>query len=666
MKKQIFLSDMFFKIILTLAVASVVGYFLYERLSVEQKGNTAAATAANADWQPQTTESNFKQQKQQQEALKNLDKAIKTSPQNSFAYLEKAALLMQAGKHKEALENYNKAISLDANNAGAYVNRAKASFMLGDFSGADKDLTRAIALNPQLAEAYYNRGVANLNMSKMQNAASDFARAQNLFARSKDKKNADDAAKAFRTVDDYIKSSKAAPATSQEQRQSLGKDPKKGATVKESPFLKGDTGTKYDTLKKQDDIFPSEQKSALLSELSSDNLKKRLEEFKANAYPKGVSGEAMPDFASSAAKIAQAVKEKQKQILPKTSIDYRVDAQDNMKKGDYKAAIESLDKAIALNPENADLYEERARANAATSNPQAAIADYTKALNINPKSGSALYNRAEQLSIMGDTKGALQDAASATQQFQADGNKQGELQAENLSNTLQGKLVKKEVTDTAAELLLKEGANAFASGDYNTAKEKFDALLKDYPRPELFYNRAITNAALGNTDAALKDYNAAINGNPNMVDAYIGAAGILTDQDKTEDARANLEKALNLSPDTPGPYKGLAAADIKDGNYENALKNIDKAIALDQQDPAPFFQRGMLYAQKEDLNKANSENISTYVDNYENALQDLTKSKQLAQIQGNIKLLNEITEMEKPLGDILKSLKDFKKQVGGQ
>jgi len=61
--------------------------------------------------------------------------------------------------------------------------------------------------------------------------------------------------------------------------------------------------------------------------------------------------------------------------------------------GDYKGAIDDYNKAIEINPKDADAYYNRGNAKDELNDYQGAIADYSKAIEINPQNVAAYNNR---------------------------------------------------------------------------------------------------------------------------------------------------------------------------------------------------------------------------------------------------------------------------------
>lgn len=82
--------------------------------------------------------------------------------------------------YDEAIADLNKAVKLFPDFAHAYYNRANLRALSGNLPEAYEDYTRAIELNPSFAEAYYNRGVVQIFMKDTRKGALDISKAGEL------------------------------------------------------------------------------------------------------------------------------------------------------------------------------------------------------------------------------------------------------------------------------------------------------------------------------------------------------------------------------------------------------------------------------------------------------------------------------------------------------
>lgn len=82
--------------------------------------------------------------------------------------------------YDEAISDLNKAIKLHPGFAYAYYNRANLYALSGMLPEAADDYTKAIELNPSFAEAYYNRGLLQIYMKDTRKGCLDISKAGEL------------------------------------------------------------------------------------------------------------------------------------------------------------------------------------------------------------------------------------------------------------------------------------------------------------------------------------------------------------------------------------------------------------------------------------------------------------------------------------------------------
>jgi tetratricopeptide (TPR) repeat protein len=161
-----------------------------------------------------------------------------------------------------------------------------------------------------------------------------------------------------------------------------------------------------------------------------------------------------------------------------TASDFVIESGEKYRKGDLQGAIADLDKAIAINPQYADAYNNRGLTYKALREYQKAIADYNKAIVLNPKLALAYTNR-------GMIYHALKDYPKAI----ADFNKAIEINANHIyAYNSRGNIY--------AEL--KEHPKAIA--DYTKAIE----INPEYANA--YFNRGNTYAELKEVPKAVADY----------------------------------------------------------------------------------------------------------------------------------------------------------------
>jgi len=100
-----------------------------------------------------------------------------------IAYQNRGMAYMQARKYDEALRDMNKAVRLSPGFATAYYNKALVHMYLEQYNESISSFNKAVSINPIFKNqektftiAYYNRGTIFLNQNKMDAAYSDFCK----------------------------------------------------------------------------------------------------------------------------------------------------------------------------------------------------------------------------------------------------------------------------------------------------------------------------------------------------------------------------------------------------------------------------------------------------------------------------------------------------------
>lgn len=83
-------------------------------------------------------------------------------------------------KINQALYDIEQAIKLSPANALLYYNKANILFQQRNYTEAISEYGRALSLNSNLAEAYYNRGLAHMRITHRNEAIADLSKAGEL------------------------------------------------------------------------------------------------------------------------------------------------------------------------------------------------------------------------------------------------------------------------------------------------------------------------------------------------------------------------------------------------------------------------------------------------------------------------------------------------------
>jgi tetratricopeptide (TPR) repeat protein len=255
----------------------------------------------------------------------------------------------------------------------------------GDYQGAIATFSKAIKLNPYLAEAYYRRGLAYFKTGNPHGAVFDYTEAlkhdrdrmEFYYARAFVRLELKNFSGALEDVQAAIRlNGKYAPAYQL-----------KGA-IEQKLTMKS---VAISSFKKAAELY--------LAEKDAENCRVCLQKIEQLQF----SALKPPENNSKAPVKMQSQEEILAQILQKAE------------KGDCAGAIQELDWAIQIDPQDARVYCCRGIVKSKMGDRQGAIADLNRALQLNPQNAIALRNRGKLRLQIGDCLGAMADLDKALQ-----------------------------------------------------------------------------------------------------------------------------------------------------------------------------------------------------------------------------------------------------------
>ncbi|MBE9036861.1 serine protease [aff. Roholtiella sp. LEGE 12411] len=232
--------------------------------------------------------------------------------------------------------------------------------------------------------------------------------------------------------------------------------------------------------------------------------------------------------------------------------DFYIQGGDKYDKGDFKGAIADYTKAIRLNPNYLNAYNNRGLARYSLGDNEGALSDFNQVLKINPKDADAYNNRGLARSVLGDRKGALADynqALKINPNYTLAYNNRG--------------IVRNNLED-------EKGALA----DFNQA-------LKINPNyAEAYAGRAISRYKLGDKQGAIADYTQALQIDPNLAPPYAGRGIARFELGDNKGAITDFNQALRLNPNFAPAYTGRGITRYTLGDKEGAIADLQKAANL--------------------------------------------------------------------------------------
>lgn len=294
--------------------------------------------------------------------------AISKNSQNYYAWCGLADTYRLDGNFEEALKAYDISVRQNPKEDLSVNNRGMLKIAMRDYPGAVRDLSESIKLKSNkfklsknslsdsnnLAGAYVNRGNANLFLKKYLAAQRDYDSAISI-------NNMDPVTFANRSVtkivlNDYIRAE-------MDINSALKLDPNNPIAI----YNRG-----------------------LILIKSKDSLMAMAEFQKANNISPGIYNFykelGISEYVFNPADISGIPSDESVAIIVNKAV---AKAQNN----DFKGALADLDKAIAMEPKNGIIWDNRANVKVSLKDFNGAIADFSKALELNPNDAEAYLNR---------------------------------------------------------------------------------------------------------------------------------------------------------------------------------------------------------------------------------------------------------------------------------
>ena len=234
----------------------------------------------------------------------------------------------------------------------------------------------------------------------------------------------------------------------------------------------------------------------------------------------------------------------------------RADA--SLARRDYPAAIADFGKAIELEPSVAQHYVQRANVHAAAGEAVLAMADFDQALKLRPNNVNALIGRGRLYLISGDATRGQADLDAAVKLVPETALAVGTIYANNqrydpaLADLTMWIDAHPKAENLAEALSERCRTRTFANRDLDKASADCEAAIKQGPpRAGLFEARGLLHLRRGETDAALADFNRALNENGKLAWALYGRSVAERAKGQSAPAEADLAAAKAIAPRLP-------------------------------------------------------------------------------------------------------------------
>lgn len=250
---------------------------------------------------------------------------------------------------------------------------------------------------------------------------------------------------------------------------------------------------------------------------------------------------------------------------------------------EFDKALNDLNTAIELNPDDFIAYNNRGNVYRRKDEINNALGDFNIALTLKPDYADAYHNRSNVYSNEGSFDRALKDL--------------------NMAIELEPDFA--EAYNSRGSVYHKTGELEKAIADFNTAIE----LDPDYANA--YYNRGNLYGKTGDAGKAIENLSKAIKLNADFADAYYDR-GVAYGKNRAFDrAIADYTKAIELSSDnTNKAHCNRGAAYFCTGEFDLALEDYTTALGINPHDTLVYFNRALVWLCLQNWDKAKEDLVA--------------------------------------------------------
>jgi len=277
---------------------------------------------------------------------------------------------------------------------------------------------------------------------------------------------------------------------------------------------------------------------------------------------------------------------------------------------DYDQAINYYDRAINLDPEFIDAYNNRGVAYLESNEPGLALESYNHAIQLKPDYYEAILNRSGAYIELGRTEPALRDLELLQSVFPDTSIVYFSIGlAKSKAREFNGAIASFKqawVMDSSnAEIPINIGTAFYYQDSYDSAKFYLEKALEIEPEQGNAYN-AMSLMAIdqGYLSSAMDLINKALDFAPN--DPYFlnnrGYIHLLSDS--IDLAEADINESIRIDPYNGWAYRNKGIMYIKKQQFTDAVRLLTQAVKMDNTIEAVYFHLGNAYQGAGDLGKA--------------------------------------------------------------
>ncbi|MEZ5345083.1 MAG: tetratricopeptide repeat protein [Pyrinomonadaceae bacterium] len=195
----------------------------------------------------------------------------------------------------------------------------------------------------------------------------------------------------------------------------------------------------------------------------------------------------------------------------------------------YDQAVKQYDQAIAIDPNNSEIFRKRGLSKQALSDSRGALRDYDRAIELDPRNHKAFADRGNLRGASGDLKQAhndLDQSISLNPQY--------------------------------APAYSYRGIVKILEKDYDGAVSDLNIYIRSNPRDgSAYFNRGLAKHYQKDLNGAIQDYTRAVTFNPQYSSAFRNRGAAKESLNDLSGAKTDLEKALQLDPNDDSAKKTL-------------------------------------------------------------------------------------------------------------
>jgi tetratricopeptide (TPR) repeat protein len=377
-------------------------------------------------------------------AIEDFNAALAANPKLMQAFDSRGTAHARRGEFKEAIADFASALEIDPKFAGAYCNRGDARRDSGDTEGALKDYGQAIEFDHRSATAYNNRAMLEQSLGRFPEALADFdqaVKAEPKFAE----------AWTNRSTLRRLQPQPDLKAALADAEKAIELNPQFAAAYSARGYIKLESGDPAGALDDFDKAVSYKPDLVHLAQAytgqgmalrrARKDLNAAIDAFdkaiRANpqyyeAYAaRGLAKQEAKEFRDAIADYTQAIElngklaglyhnravsysaygddYNAKSLIHRKTNPTAADDEENEAKKQWKLALKDFNKAIELDANIAQVYEQRGIVKHSLGDAEGAVADFDRAIKLKPDSAVAYINRGLFWELKGNFTNALDD-----------------------------------------------------------------------------------------------------------------------------------------------------------------------------------------------------------------------------------------------------------------